>query len=255
MRWPGVRKVRRQVCKRISRRMADLGLPGVPAYQAYLERHPGEWACLDDLCWISISRFYRDGAVFDHLATTELPSIAKAAMARGSARIRAWSAGCCAGEEPYTLMILWRLLLESRFPDLDLHILATDIDREQLSRAFAACYPRGSLRGLPAAWIELAFEPREGRFHLRPEFRAGVEFRQQDIREAMPDEPFDLVLCRNLVFTYFDPPLQAEITHALQRRIAPGGVLVLGIHESLPPDSAGFQEIEPHLHIYRRESS
>lgn len=255
MRWPGFRKVRRQVCKRITRRWADLGLLGGSAYQAYLEAHPEEWTCLDDLCWISISRFYRDRAVFEHLATKELPSMAEAVLARGSTRIRAWSAGCCAGEEPYTLMIVWRLSLQSRFPSLELNILATDIDREQLSRAFDACYPRGSLRGLPAAWIESAFEDRQGRLHLRPEFRAGVEFRQEDIREVMPDGPFDLVLCRNLVFTYFDPPLQLEMTHALRDRIAPGGVLVLGRHESLPLGSAGFWETEPRLHIYRRESS
>ena len=29
MRWPGFRKVRKQVCKRIDRRLQDLGLTGV----------------------------------------------------------------------------------------------------------------------------------------------------------------------------------------------------------------------------------
>jgi hypothetical protein len=37
MRWPGFRKVRRQVCKRIARRIADLGLPDLAAYRAHLE--------------------------------------------------------------------------------------------------------------------------------------------------------------------------------------------------------------------------
>ncbi|MGZ5918892.1 MAG: hypothetical protein ACXWJV_03740 [Hyphomicrobium sp.] len=32
--WPGFRKVRRQVCKRLKRRMNDLRLADFPAYQS-----------------------------------------------------------------------------------------------------------------------------------------------------------------------------------------------------------------------------
>ena len=39
MRWPGFRKVRRQVCRRIGRRLCELGLPDVAAYRACLERN------------------------------------------------------------------------------------------------------------------------------------------------------------------------------------------------------------------------
>ncbi|MGA2715516.1 MAG: CheR family methyltransferase, partial [Bryobacteraceae bacterium] len=134
MRWPGFRKVRRQVCNRVARRAASLGLSGSSAYQAYIEMRPEEWSCLDELCRISISRFYRDKAVFEHLAGNELPSIASAAVQRGAAGIRAWSAGCCAGEEPYTLMLIWQLMLRPKFTGLALSVLATDIDREQLNR-------------------------------------------------------------------------------------------------------------------------
>ncbi len=254
MRWAGFRKIRRHVCKRVTRRLSSLGLLDVSAYQAYLETHPEEWTQLDELCWIPISRFYRDRAIFDYLAEKVLPSVAEAALAKGSARIRAWSAGCCAGEEPYTLMLLWRFCLQPRFPDLELEILATDIDRNQLARAATACYPFGNLKDLPAAWIEHAFEERERRFYLRPEYRTGVRFRKQDIRLELPDGPFDIVLCRNLVFTYFEDALQAEIAGSFQERIVPGGVLVLGRHEALPAGTVGFQEIERNLHVYRSHS-
>jgi len=39
MRWPGFRKVRRQVCKRIQKRLAELNLPDANAYRIYLENH------------------------------------------------------------------------------------------------------------------------------------------------------------------------------------------------------------------------
>ena len=85
MRWPGFRKVRRQVCKRVDRRLRRLGLVGVAAYRAYLDDHPDEWSELDQLCRIPISRFYRDRGVFDLLRDDVLPSLAADTRARAGA--------------------------------------------------------------------------------------------------------------------------------------------------------------------------
>ncbi len=215
LRWAGFRKVRGQVRKRVARRIAELRLPGLAAYRGWLETHPQEWEVLDAACRISISRFYRDPAVWRFLESN-LPA---------AAGIRAWCAGCAAGEEPYTLAILLRLA--GRLYS----ILATDAEESQLQRARSACYPPGSLRGLPQAWRAAAFEP-DG--CLRAEFRAGVTFRRQDLRREMPPGPFELIFCRNLAFTYFAEDLQRRVAEALIARLAPGGLLLLGIHESAP---------------------
>ena len=69
---------------------------------------------------------------------------------------------------------------------------------------------------------------------LKAHLRAMVEFRVQDLREAMPVDTFDLIACRNLAFTYFDEALQAEVLENLTRRLSPGGSLVIGAHERLP---------------------
>ncbi len=79
MRWPGFRKVRRQVCKRISRRIGALGLSGEAAYRARLESNPDEWGVLASLCRVTISRFYRDRGVFDHIGDVVLPRLARRA--------------------------------------------------------------------------------------------------------------------------------------------------------------------------------
>ena len=42
MRWPGFRKVREQVCKRIDRRISELRLNDVESYREYLQVHPDE---------------------------------------------------------------------------------------------------------------------------------------------------------------------------------------------------------------------
>ena len=109
LRWQGMRKVRGQVCKRIQRRLRDLALPDMAAYRAYLTNHPEEWRVLDEYCRITISRFYRDRAVFDYLQQTLLPKLAQQAMDQGDPTLRCWSAGCASGEEAYTLKILWEL--------------------------------------------------------------------------------------------------------------------------------------------------
>lgn len=74
LRWPGFRKVRKQVCKRIDRRCRELGLADIAAYRDYLASQPGEWPTLASMCRVSISRFYRDRAVFDQLAQVVLPA-------------------------------------------------------------------------------------------------------------------------------------------------------------------------------------
>ncbi len=93
MRWPGYRKVRRQVCKRITRRLHALGLAGLAHYREYLETTPEEWSTLDSLCRVTISRFYRDRIVFDHLFDVVLPCLTEQVRVRGANHLDAWSIG------------------------------------------------------------------------------------------------------------------------------------------------------------------
>jgi chemotaxis protein methyltransferase CheR len=254
MRWPGFRRVRRQVCKRIDRRLRALGLADARAYRTHLETHPAEWGVLDGLCRITISRFYRDRAVFDALRDEVLPRLSACGRTRV---LHCWSAGCGSGEEAYTLAILWKLCLAARFPDVRLRVTATDLDAVVLTRARSGTFSASALRELPAAWRERAFvEAAEG-WRVRPEFRDAIEFRHEDIRvpQTSAADRFQLVLCRNLVFTYFELELQREILDRIAARMVPGGALVLGIHETLPPDTAGFAPWHAKNRIYRRSSA
>ncbi len=253
MRWAGFRKVRRQVCRRIDRRLRALGLPDAAAYRAYLDAHPAEWDALDALCRVTISRFYRDRGVFEALREAVLPDLAGHALAAGGDALRGWSAGCASGEEPYTLAILWRHALQPRFPGLALRLTATDTDAHLLERARRGCYPAGTLKELPDAWRAAAFVRQDNTFCLRPAYRAGIDWRRQDLRRAMPEGPFHLVLCRNLVFTYFDAALQRELLGRLAARLAPRGVLVLGKHEALPEGAEGFAALDAHRGLYRKK--
>jgi chemotaxis protein methyltransferase CheR len=252
LRWTGYRKVHRLVGKRLNRRLVELGFADLDAYGALLRRDAGERARFEAMCRIPISRFYRDRRVFDVICQQVLPQAVDAAIARGDSALRCWSAGCASGEEPYTLALLRRLGAGADRPSLDVTIVATDVDETMLRRAAAACYARSSLKDVPAAWIARAFAPSGNLLCLRPEFRQGIRFLLQDIRSAMPDGPFDIILCRNLVFTYFDDALQRRLLDRIYERLAPRGFLVLGAHERLPTDRADLAAIGRHLPIYRR---
>ena len=240
LRWRGFRRVRRQVCRRIARRMRALGLARPEDYRARLDRDPGEWLALDAMCRIPISRFYRDRGVYDCLGEQVLPRLAETALWRGAGEIRCWSAGCASGEEPYSLAILWRMRLSGRFPALALRILATDVDEGMVARMRRGCYRAGSLKELPPDWIAAAFEPIATGFCVRPEFREGIDVALQDIRREMPEGRFDLVLCRNVAFTYFDEDAQRVCLAGIAERLSPGGCLVIGRHESLPEGQASL---------------
>lgn len=224
LRWAGFRNVRGQVCKRISRRARELGLDAAK-YRALIEEDVDERERFDAFCRVTITRFYRDRAVFD-----ALPSL----LPRDGTPLRIWSAGCASGEEPYTVALMLRLGmgLESEGFSID----ATDSDPVLLERAHRACYPAPTLRELPQAWRSTAFEAApEDELCLRPDFREGVRFHQQDLRREQPSGPFHLILCRNLAFTYFDESLQEQVASRFLSQFAPGGLLVIGGHERLPP--------------------
>ena len=234
LRWQGFRKVRKLVCKRVLRRARELGLESFDEYRQQLAASPVEWSRLEALCRIPISRFYRDRGVFDALRGELLPLLSERALARGDAALRAWSIGCASGEEPYTLAMIWRFDVAHRFPSLDLRIVATDADEVMLERAHRGCYADGSLKLLPPDLRSQSFDDEAGLHRVRDEVRRHVTFERQDVRTTMPDGPFDLVLCRNVVFTYLEPSLQRTVAERLVERMVEGGLLVVGCHERAP---------------------
>jgi len=245
--------VRRQVCKRVGRRVQTLRLSGFQAYREYIDAHPDEWPTLDALCHISISRFFRDRAVFDRLAVDVLPALAADAVSRGGSTLCCWSAGCASGEEPYSVSMTWRFGPAARFPSVSLSVLATDVDDELLARARRGEYQQGSLREVPFTWIDRAFSQSGSTYTVRSEFRDAVTFRHHDIRSDPPNDVFDLILCRNLIFTYFDESAQRDAIRRVLSVLRPAGALIIGQKEHLPPATCDLSNWIPELGIYRKK--
>jgi len=252
IRWPGFKKVRGQVCKRLARRLDELKLDDLKSYRMYLQDNPLEWHILDSLCRITISRFYRDKGIYDSLRSQVLPELIESSVHQGDNALTCWCIGSASGEEPYTMSLLWDLSGINN-QGLDLKILTTEIDQRMINRAQKGCYPLSSIRELPSEMRSQAFTRKGDLFCIKEQYKERVIFLQQDIRNAQPDSTFDLILCRNLVFTYFTIELQQEIAQLILLHLKPGGCLVIGSHEELPGSLPGLNPWLPEQKIYRKK--
>jgi len=250
-RWRGFRKVRRQVCRRIRRRLDHLELGDLQEYRDHLHHHPEEWLVLDGFCRITISRFFRDRGLFRFLGSEVMPRLAHMVAEAAQPSVRAMSLGCASGEEVYSLNMAWQAAVGRVFPGVRLELAGVDADEGMLVRARRALYPPGSLREVPEELVGITFERSDGDYRLRPEFVPQVRWLCLDIRHGLPTGPWHLVLCRNLAFTYFDDSAQHELMSRLSEVAAPGGFLVLGSHERIPRDSSDFIPAHRHLPVWK----
>lgn len=142
---------------RLGRRIAALEMGGGDRYADLLESADGapELDLLVESLRVGETRFFRHRAHVQAVTEVVIPALA----ARGRGRVRAWSAGCASGEEPYTLAILLARGLPA--PTFQVSVLATDISKEALETARAATYPAAALEQVPDP-VRAAFAPAEG---------------------------------------------------------------------------------------------
>ena len=131
LRWPGFRKVRGQVCKRLSRRLVELQLPDLKSYREYLQDTPLEWPILDSLCRITISRFYRDHEIYHALYSRVFPELIAVDRQHNDKILSCWCIGAASGEEPYSLSLLWDFAGLQKH-GTKLRILATEVDQDMI---------------------------------------------------------------------------------------------------------------------------
>lgn len=180
--------------------------------------------------------FFRDGPTLQALTQTILPELICARRGREQ-RLRIWSAGCCSGEEPYSLAIL----LHQALPDLrdwQVTITATDINRHFLHKAVAGVYGEWSFRNAPAGLKEQYFtRTADGRYAIVPQIRKLVNFAHLNLaQDAYPSlvtdtNAMDLIFCRN-VLMYFTPQQTRTVIGNLHHALVEGGWLAVSPSEA-----------------------
>lgn len=185
--------------------------------------------------------FFRHKQAFDALEQHVVPERMRARD--GSGDLRIWSAACSNGAEPYSISIACSRAASPAGPP-GVRILATDINRVALETAKAAIYTRWWLRDTAPSFAADYFIDRgNGKFELRPQYRANVTFAYHNLvgdRSGLPAEAtsLDVVFCRN-VLMYFSPEQRRVATNTLQESLAEGGYLFVApseVGEDLFPD-------------------
>jgi chemotaxis protein methyltransferase CheR len=238
--------------RRVGVRMRACGVHSYAEYQDLLDRSPAEYERLKDAITINVTQFYRNADTWNLLRASLLHEV----CSRDRTEIRAWSAGCASGEEPYTLAMLIADYLDRQgSPDrLDLlSIDATDIDRDCLQRAQAARYRRESLADFPAGLAERYFEPDGDQCRVIQRVRRRVAVRKLDLStDPPPRRNYHLILCRNVVI-YFGRSAQERVFSTFVDALAPGGFLVLGKVETIfGPARERLALLDPRERVYRR---
>src|SRR5690606_9557236 len=150
----------------------------------------------------NVTRFYREPHHFDHLRDRVMPGLAE--RARQGGRVRLWSAACSNGQEPYSMaMTVLSVLPEAA--DLDVRILATDIDPNMVAEGRAGVYSEETLEAAPSLlrhrWFQKARGP--GQLSAHDTLRRLVAFKELNLIGDWPMRgKFDAIFCRNVVI-YF----------------------------------------------------
>ncbi|HEX6372646.1 MAG TPA: protein-glutamate O-methyltransferase CheR [Longimicrobium sp.] len=225
---------------RLSRRLRELGLRSFGAYWRLVADggDPAERRRMLEAVCTHETHFFRERHHWEFLAGELFPRWRAEAAARGRARrVRAWSAGCSSGEEPYSLaMALLHHLPPSE--GWSLEVVATDISTKVLERAETGVWPIARKDEIPEAYLKRYMlrgrRSQEGMLAAGPALRGLVRFQQLNLNDPEYDLAgrFDLVFCRN-VLIYFDAASRAAAVDRLLDRLEPGGHLFLGHAESL----------------------
>lgn len=184
--------------------------------------------------------FFREPAAFALLEHELLPALI--ASQRGPARLRLWSAGCCTGEEAWSLAIVAQRLLGAH-PQADIEVLGTDIHPGFLARAAEGVYGDWSFRGaVPGPGAACLAPTEDGRWAVSEGLRRLVRFAHLNLAADHDAVGMDVILCRH-VLMYFDAVQARRAVARLHRALVPGGWLIVGSAEANAELFDGFEAL------------
>ncbi len=202
---------------------------------------------LADVITTNKTEFFREVGHFDFIRQRMQFILQQNPRISRSQEIRAWSAGCSTGEEPYTLGMV---LLESLPSEIRIRILATDINHRVLSRAQRGLYPAELEQSVGSHYLHKYFHQVDDGYQVNDVLRRVTTFRSFNLVNPLPlRDTVDIIFCRN-VMIYFDQRMQEALLKRFHDALTPGGLLFIGHSESLSNRKHAFRYVQPT--IYQR---
>jgi len=239
---------------RLTKRLRMGKFKTFPEYMKHvLEDKTGkEFSILIDSLSTNLTSFFREPKHFDFFRDTFLPSLLARKEKSRRFKIRAWSAGCSSGEEPYSIAITLLETIHNQ-PCWDVKILASDISTSILETAKKGIYDEKRVAPIPSIQKHkyLTRNRVEGRkvYEVSKSLKDIIIFRYLNLMEDWPIKgPLDFIFCRN-VMIYFDKPTQSGLINRFWELLDSGGVLFTGHSESLTGIEHKFKYIQPTIYM------
>lgn len=210
-----------------------------------------EFSVLIDSLSTNLTSFFREQKHFEFLRKQFLPAMLERKRRKSNYKIRAWSAGCSSGEEPYSIAIT---LLDSVQGQgrWDVKVLATDISTSVLEKAQRGIYDAERIEPVSRIqrpkYLAVRQVKRDRVFEVKNSLKDVVVFRYLNLMKKWPVKgPLDFIFCRN-VMIYFDKPTQQSLISRYWDLLDSGGVLFTGHSESLTGIEHKFNYIQPTIY-------
>lgn len=211
-----------------------------------------EFSILIDSLSTNLTSFFREPQHFEFLQNQFLPALLEQKRKKHNFKIRAWSAGCSSGEEPYSIAIVLLEALQGR-GRWDIKVLATDISTSMLEVAKTGIYDAERVKPVPSLQRQKYLVPHHSNgqkvFEVNKQLRDAVIFSFLNLMNNWPIKGvLDFIFCRN-VMIYFDKTTQSRLINRFWDLLDSGGILFTGHSESLTGIEHKFKYIQPTIYM------
>jgi two-component system, chemotaxis family, CheB/CheR fusion protein len=234
------------VLRRLEKRMGSVRVKTLAEYLEHLRENRNEVTLLYNDILIGVTSFYRDFEAFEALANVLRGYL----DAHTFPEFRVWSAGCCTGEESYTLAMILSDMAEQLGKKITIQVFATDLDEASLSQARSGVYPEIISAAIPKIFLEKYFRKRGSLYEVVRPIREKVIFSKHNLLRDPPFLRVDLTCCRNLLI-YFETEIQNKTILNFHHALRPGGIMFLGKSESLGKASVYFSAVSTKFKIFK----
>jgi len=241
------------VKRRLTQALVHFKCPSISALQEKLLHEPSILSELVGYLTVQVSEMFRDPSYFLALREKVVPHL------KTYPSLKVWVAGCSAGEELYSLAILFREEgLESRTI-----FYATDINTDALKKAEAGIYEVDRIplftenhrKAGGKSSLSDYYTAAYGRAVFDKTLRERAVFSDHSLVSDSVFAEVHLVSCRN-VMIYFNRELQDRAIGLFGSSLVRRGFLGVGLKESLrfSDHAAAFDEFDREQRIYQRKS-
>ncbi len=217
----------------LNSRMLELGLSDYSDYYQRVLSGPQavvEWNCLLDRLTVKETLFFRHPPSFQHVGN-HLADLLR--QDKKDQPLSLLSVGCSTGEEAWSLAITAAEAISETKSQRSFALTAIDISARALRTARQGTYAAQQLACVDEKLLEKYFQrQQDGQLQVRHELAGRMcfgRFNALDIA-GVPMNNMDVIFCQNLLI-YFRRWQRREILNHLAGKLAPGGLLIIGLGE------------------------